>query len=127
MYVAAFTSTRIILAAAAFTLTIVLALTVYTFATSDFGWYGATMTLLVALLAIMAVMRYILDLSMYVVAVIALGVFVFGLYLIWDIKQISGGGRQSMNADDYVVGALILYADIILLFIYILECLSCRK
>lgn len=50
-----------------------------------------------------------------------LGVLIFGLYLIFDTQLILGKGRHKLSIDDYVLGALILYIDIIMIFIYILS------
>ena len=49
-----------------------------------------------------------------------LGVFLFGVYLIFDTQLIMGGKRYELSIDDYVVGALILYLDIIMIFLYLL-------
>ena len=49
------------------------------------------------------------------------------LFLIIDTMMICDGGGMSgdkygeIEMDDYVVGALILYMDIVMLFIYILQ------
>ena len=50
----------------------------------------------------------------------ALGVLLFGLYLIFDTQLILGKGRYSLSIDDYILGALVLYVDIIMIFIYLL-------
>ena len=44
-----------------------------------------------------------------------IGVIVFGLYIIFDTQYIIGGERRqySINKDDYILGAMILYIDII--------------
>ena len=49
-----------------------------------------------------------------------LGIFLFGVYLIFDTQLIMGGKRYELCIDDYVVGALILYLDIIMIFLYLL-------
>lgn len=54
----------------------------------------------------------------------SLGVLVFGIYLVIDTQMIVGGKRLEISMDDYVVGALILYLDIIQIFLYLLEILS---
>ena len=59
----------------------------------------------------------------------ALGVLLFSLYLIIDTMIICKG--SSMNGyrcsmDDYVIGAMMLYMDIIMLFIYILRLLGSK-
>ena len=50
-----------------------------------------------------------------------LGVFLFGVYLIVDTQMIIGGKRYELTLDDYIVGALVLYLDIIMIFIYLLQ------
>ena len=54
----------------------------------------------------------------------ALGAVLFGIYLVIDTQLIVGGGRYSISMDDYVAGALILYIDIIQIFLYILSLLG---
>ena len=54
----------------------------------------------------------------------SLGVLVFGIYSVIDTQMIVGGKRLEISMDDYVVGALILYLDIIQIFLYLLEILS---
>lgn len=58
---------------------------------------------------------------------LCLGILLYSLYLIIDTIMITGG--KSMNGygcdlDDYVIGAMMLYMDIIMLFIYILRLLG---
>ena len=52
-----------------------------------------------------------------------LGAIIFGIYLVIDTQMIIGGKRYSLSFDDYIVGALVLYIDIINLFLYILRLL----
>ena len=56
-----------------------------------------------------------------------LGVIMCGIYIVIDTQLIIGGKRLAISMDDYVVGALILYMDIITLFLYLLELLSKKK
>ena len=53
-----------------------------------------------------------------------LGVIVFGIYIVIDTQLIIGGRRMEISMDDYVIGAMILYIDIIQLFLYLLRILS---
>ena len=48
------------------------------------------------------------------------GVIVYGLFLLIDTQLVCGGGRHELSIDDYVIGALILYLDIVMIFLYIL-------
>ena len=53
-----------------------------------------------------------------------LGVVLFGIYLIIDTQMIIGGKRIQLTVDEYVAAALLLYVDIIQIFLYILSLLS---
>lgn len=53
-----------------------------------------------------------------------LGVMLFGIYLIIDTQMILGGKRIQLSVDEYVAAALLLYIDIIQIFLYILSLLS---
>jgi FtsH-binding integral membrane protein len=48
-------------------------------------------------------------------------VIVYGIYLIIDIQLIVGKGRYKLSHEDYIVGALMLYIDIIMLFLELLR------
>ena len=55
----------------------------------------------------------------------ALAIFLFSAYIVCDTQLIVGGkGRAELGVDDYVFGALVLYLDIINLFLYLLSFLS---
>ena len=49
------------------------------------------------------------------------GVIIGGLFLLIDTQLIVGGRRHELSIDDYVVGALILYLDIIYIFLELLK------
>jgi len=51
---------------------------------------------------------------------IALMVFLLGMFLIHDTQLIVGKGKWRLSMDDYIIGALILYIDIITIFLYLL-------
>ena len=54
----------------------------------------------------------------------ALGVLLFGIYLIIDTQMILGGKRIQLSVDEYVAAAMMLYIDVIQIFLYILSMLS---
>ncbi len=62
-----------------------------------------------------------------------LGVMLFSMYLVYDTQLIAGfrgngmENKHKLGADDYVLGALILYLDIINIFIYLLELFGGRR
>ena len=53
-------------------------------------------------------------------------VIIYGLFLIIDTQLIVGGGRHELSIDDYVIGALVLYLDIIYIFIELLRIFGSR-
>jgi hypothetical protein len=50
-----------------------------------------------------------------------LGVILFGIYLIIDTQLILGGKRMQFSIDDYAAAAMLLYIDIIQIFLYLLR------
>lgn len=46
---------------------------------------------------------------------------IFSIYLIIDTQLILGGRNKELTLDNYVLGAIMLYIDIIRLFINILQ------
>jgi len=54
-------------------------------------------------------------------------VICFGIYIIWDTQMIVGGDRGfSLSTDDYILAAMMLYIDIVRLFIEILRIVGDR-
>jgi len=45
-----------------------------------------------------------------------LGVVIFGLYLVLDTQMIVGGRRMELRIDEYLLAALLLYIDVIQIF-----------
>ena len=48
-------------------------------------------------------------------------VIFYGLFLIYDTQMIAGGRKYELSLDDYIIGALILYIDIIMIFLELLK------
>lgn len=49
------------------------------------------------------------------------GVIIFGLYLIMDIQMVIGDKKRKIQKDDYIIGAMMLYIDVIQIFMYLLQ------
>ena len=57
------------------------------------------------------------------------GAILFGLYLIYDTYRVIGGGDSfgqsyELSSEDYILAVIILYLDIINLFLFILRLLG---
>lgn len=53
-----------------------------------------------------------------------IGVTIFTIFLAIDLKLVMGGGKYELSEDDYVMGAIIIYLDIINIFLYVLQFLN---
>jgi FtsH-binding integral membrane protein len=61
-----------------------------------------------------------------VLIAVAIGA-VYSLYLIIDTQLILGGRKAELTLDNYVLGAAMLYIDIIQLFLQILKIIGSKK
>jgi protein lifeguard len=61
------------------------------------------------------------------VVVCLIFVVIYTFYIVYDTQLIAGGGKWKLGYDDYMIGALCLYVDIIGLFIYILSLLGNKR
>ncbi len=56
------------------------------------------------------------------------GAIFYGVYLlVATFLMISGQGGAKVDPDDYVLGVILLYIEIIILFLYLLALLASRK
>ena len=53
-----------------------------------------------------------------------IGVVLFGIYLIIDTQMILGGKTIELSVDEYCLAAMLLYIDIIQIFLYLQELLG---
>jgi hypothetical protein len=53
-----------------------------------------------------------------------IGVILFGFYLIIDTQMILGGKTVEIAIDEYCLAAMLLYIDIIQIFLYLLQLLG---
>jgi len=119
---------KIVMMAGAATAAATIALTVYAMRTKkDIEVFMAlAFVVYLAILPIMIICIFIRIEFLYTLY-LCLGIVLYSLYLIIDTMYICKGasfsGREC-NYDDHIIGALMLYIDIIMLFIYILRLLG---
>lgn len=53
--------------------------------------------------------------------------FIYSAYILIDTQLILGGKNKELSLDDYILGSVILYTDIISLFLKILQILGKKK
>jgi len=83
-------------------------------------WAGVVIVIFAIILLFVYPNRYVM-LAICVVILLLLCIFV-----IYDTQQIANKGKYGLSIDDYIVGALLLYTDIITIFIVILAILGNR-
>lgn len=64
--------------------------------------------------------------EMKTIAIAVISVCIYGIYLVYDMQFVLGGGQFELTLDDYILGALVLYIDIVVLFIRILQIIGTR-
>lgn len=115
--------------AVAVTIALVLALTAYAFISrTDFTtWIGILIVVLICFIFFgitCAVQWNPILYSLYC----CLGAILAGILLIVDTQMIVGGERSiQISMDDYVLGALIIYIDIVRLFMFVLRGMGSRR
>jgi len=116
---------KYILMAGALTTAITLALTIYAWTTkTDFTTLGASLFVALMGLCFVGLLGYFINLPFLHLVYNYLGVVLFSIYLIYDTQLIVGKHSHSLSEDDYVVAVIVLYLDILNLFLHILEILG---
>mmetsp|Transcript_10135 Transcript_10135/g.13803 ORF Transcript_10135/g.13803 Transcript_10135/m.13803 type:complete len:131 (-) Transcript_10135:97-489(-) len=125
-YICTFYSTGTVVAATVMTAGVTVALTVYALTTkADFTYMGGMLWVLGMTIIMTSLFGFWFYYSeVYNIFICGLLVIFYGLYLIYDVQLIAGGGRHKLSMDDYIIGALIIYIDVINLFLTILRALG---
>mmetsp|Transcript_4637 Transcript_4637/g.4358 ORF Transcript_4637/g.4358 Transcript_4637/m.4358 type:complete len:195 (-) Transcript_4637:25-609(-) len=115
---------QIVFSAAFMTAGIVIALTIYAMTTkSDFTICGGMLFVVLASFIILGLFSFLFGPGMKLVFC-SFGVILFGIYLVADTQMIIGGKRFELDKDEYIFGSIMLYMDIINIFLYLLQFLA---
>ena len=121
----AFADPQLVVFAAFLTALVVIALTLYAFTTStDFTMMGGLMFIISMLLFGIILLSFFFVSKIFEIILASLLCFFYGIFLIFDTQLIVGGRAHQLEIDDYIIGALSLYIDIVRLFIEILQILQ---
>lgn len=88
---------------------------------------GITLVVLFALSMFGILMGMFWDSRPVEIMVCCLLVVIYGVYLIIDTQLLVGKGRYRLSMEDYIIGALMIYVDMIGLFIYLLRILGAMR
>jgi protein lifeguard len=115
--------------AAGLTAAVTCALTGYAYWTKrDFTICGQFFTVIFfGMMALFVMSFFMAWVSWWHPVVSVIFICVYGLFLIYDTQMILGRGEYKLTVDDYIIGALILYMDIMRLFLELLRLFGDRN
>jgi FtsH-binding integral membrane protein len=125
-YVVAFIAARYepstVALAAGLTTVMVISLSIYAACTkTDFTKCGGFLLICLVVLISGGIVAFFFRNKILNLILSVLGVIVFGIYLIFDIQLLLGNKKNKFSKDDYVLAAMMLYIDIIQIFLYLLQ------
>ena len=125
MGVTAFTYPENVFIALVLTAAIVVSLTIYAFRTEkDFTIFGGLFFMVLMVLFVAGILAVFIQSRIFDIVISGCTVVLFGFYLIYDTQLIIGRFENKLSLDDYVLGAIMLYVDIIRIFLEILKILA---
>ena len=117
-----------VMIAAAVTAAAVVGLTIYAFKTdSDFTVLGGVLFAALLILLVASVIAIFVHNRWLQLVIACLGAIIFSIYIVFDTQLIIGKHQYSLSIDDYIWAAMMLYIDIVQLFIYILQILGSKS
>lgn len=123
--ITSFYEPEVVLAAAVLTAAVVVGLTIYAVTTkTDFTYCGGAMWAFFFVVLTCTIMSFFLRGRVAQVWISGLIIFIMSFYIIYDTQVIVGNHELKLEIDDYVFAAMMLYIDIIRLFLEILKILG---
>lgn len=90
--------------------------------TIDFTGYGIYLYVTLWILLLFGFMSFFIQAPILHLVYTLAGTLLFSLYIVYDVQLIIGGNHKlQFSIDDYVMAALMLYIDIVQLFIFLLR------
>ena len=111
-----------VMIAASLTAAAVIGLTIYAFKTkTDFTILGGVLFAAVMILLVASIISIFVHNRWLQLAISIFGAIVFSIYIIFDTQLIIGNQQSALSIDDYIWAAMMLYIDIVQLFLHILQ------
>ena len=117
-----------VLSCAGLSMLIVFGLTMYAcFTKTDFTMMGGFLFSCSIVLIFLGIIGLFFRSYFYQMLLNSMGVLLMSVYLIFDTQLVIGKNSQLIKLDDYILGALNIYLDIINIFLKILRLLGQKK
>jgi FtsH-binding integral membrane protein len=114
--------------AAGLTTVMVISLSLYAACTkTDFTKCGGFLMICLVVLISGGIVAFFFRNKILNLILSVLGVIIFGIYLIFDIQLLLGNKKNKFSKDDYVLAAMMLYIDIIQIFLYLLQIIGSAR
>ncbi len=114
-----------VIIAAGLTALMTISLTIYAWTTkTDFTYMGGLLFMLSFVFVGACFFSIFYPSDLVAIIISAFGIILFGIYLIYDTQLIVGKKDNKLRIDDYIIGALSLYIDIMEIFLNILDILN---
>ncbi|KAL7670798.1 hypothetical protein ACOME3_005722 [Neoechinorhynchus agilis] len=126
--ITAFHNTQNVLLAMGITVLVCLSVILFSMQTK-YDFTKCTGTLFVASIAFMAFAVFMIAFPTRIMVMLygGIGAILFSIFLALDIQLIMGGKRYEISEEDYVFAAIMLYLDIVYIFLYILQLLGVSR
>ena len=127
-FVTSFYKTNSVVVAAGMTLVMTIALTVFAYKTDkDFTMLGSAYLIIGVTCFMVSIAWFFIPQNSWWNHLFAgFFVLVYSFYIIWHTQLILGEKGEKLSIDDYAIGALLLYIDIIYLFMNLLRLMGDR-
>lgn len=99
----------------------VISLTIYAWKSEkDFTICGGTLFVSLILLIFSSLILIFIRIPLLYIIYTCISLIIFCIYLIYDTQLLIGSGRFKFNEDDYILAAINIYLDVIIIFLKIL-------
>jgi len=127
-YFCSVTEPKIVFMAAFETFSLVVSLTIYAFTTkTDFTTKRGMIFVLICAVFMFSIFYFLTSNQFFHILVCFLFIIVYGWFLLYDTQLILGNKENALDTEDYILGAFMLYTDIVYLFVRILDLLKNLK
>ena len=124
-FVGAAYQTSVLVMIIGITALVVIALTVFACQTKiDFTPFSGGMIAILLTLIAIGIIAAVTGFHWLIMLYAGLGTIVFSVYIVIDTQIIMGGRKLEINPEDYIFAVLMLYLDIINLFLMLIQLLG---
>ena len=112
---------QVVITAGVLTAAVTISLTIYACTTkTDFTLLGGLLSVGICLLIFFGIFSFAFGRVLHTFYCV-LGVLVYSIYLIFDTQLVMGKFGNEYQIDDYIIAAIMIYIDIIQIFLYLLQ------